>query len=159
MSDHNETLDESVSPPLVSVIVPAYNQVGFIEEALLSAVEQDYENLEVIAADDGSTDSTDELILEIARNYPKRLTALVGKGHLGITGNCNRALSACRGKYVSFHAGDDVLLPGKIRKQVEWLEEDPRRVLCGHDVEFFSSATGKRLYLWSDATPVCARLG
>lgn len=66
-----------------------------------------------------------------------RIVPLTGGANLGITGNSNRALRACRGKYIAFLGGDDVLLPGKISKQVEWLESDSTRVLCGHQVDVF----------------------
>jgi len=75
-------------------------------------------------------------------------------GLAGIAENGNRALRACRGKYVAFLDGDDMFLPGKVAKQVAWLEADQRRVLCGHDVEVFDSASGARLHLGSEMTPL-----
>jgi glycosyltransferase involved in cell wall biosynthesis len=135
----------SVDEPLVSVFVPTYNHVAYIDEAIGSAVEQDYGNLQVVVGDDGSTDGTAEKVRAWATRYPQRVVALVGGPHLGITGNCNRALGACRGRYIAFHAGDDVFLPGKVRKQVEWLEADGSRVLCGHAVESFDWESGRTL--------------
>jgi len=123
--------------PLVSIHIITYNQLDFIHETLSSALEQDYENLEVVVADDGSTDGTAEIILEYAERYQGRLIPLVGGPNLGITGNSNRGLKACKGKYIAFQGGDDVLLPGKITAQVAWMEEDEQRVLCGHQVEVF----------------------
>ncbi len=123
--------------PLVSIHIVTYNQIDFIHETLISALEQDYENLEVVVADDGSTDGTDKVILEYAEKYPNRLIPLVGGPNLGITGNSNRALKACKGKYIAFQGGDDVFLPGKINAQVAWMQEDENRVLCGHQVEVF----------------------
>jgi glycosyltransferase involved in cell wall biosynthesis len=55
----------------------------------------------------------------------------------GLTGNSNAGLRACTGQYLAYMGGDDVLLPGKISAQVNWLAEDPKRVLCGHQVEVF----------------------
>ncbi len=135
--------------PLVSVAFVTYNHADFVEEALRSAAEQDYENLEIVVGDDGSPDGTRALAANVALQYPDRVTVLPDQRHLGVVGNCNRTLAACRGKYIAFLDGDDLFLPGKISRQVEWLEEDERRVLCGHDVEAFDSATGSRLYLWS----------
>jgi len=123
--------------PLVSIHIITYNQIEFIHETLTSALEQDYENLEVAVADDGSTDGTAEVILEYAAKYPNRLIPLVGGSNIGITGNSNRGLKACNGKYIAFQGGDDVLLPGKITAQVAWMEENEKRVLCGHQVEVF----------------------
>jgi len=123
--------------PLVSIHIITYNQLDFIHETLSSALEQDYENLEVVVADDGSTDGTAEIILEYAERYQGRLIPLVGGPNLGITGNSNRGLKSCKGKYIAFQGGDDVFLPGKTSAQVAWMEEDDKRVLCGHQVEVF----------------------
>lgn len=136
--------------PLVSAIMPTYNQVEFVGEAIRSAVEQDYPNLQLVVADDGSTDGTVDVILHWARRWPDRIVAITGQGHLGVTSNCNRALDRCRGELQAFHAGDDIWLPGKITRQVEWFAEDSRRILCGHDVETFDSDTGHRLFQWSE---------
>jgi glycosyltransferase involved in cell wall biosynthesis len=129
--------------------MPTYNHAEFVREAIMSAVEQDYPNLELVAGDDGSTDGTVDIIIECAREYPNRVVALVDQEHLGPTCNANRTLRACRGKYVAFHSGDDVLLPGKIARQVEWLEADECRVICVHDVDVFDSETGKTQSLYS----------
>lgn len=126
-----------MASPLVSILIITFNQKEFIEETLLSALEQDYKNLEVVVADDASTDGTAEVILSYAKKYNSRLVPLIGEENLGITGNSNRGLSQCQGKYVAFQGGDDVLLPGKISAQVNWMEKDVQRVLCGHQVEVF----------------------
>jgi len=131
-------------PPLVSVCIIAYNQIKFIEEAIESAVSQDYPSLEVIVADDGSTDGSAELILQYALKYPGIVIPLVEGPNLGITGNCNRALQRCQGKYAVFMGGDDVLLPDKVKLQVDWLETDENRVLCGHRLEVFYDDVNRR---------------
>ena len=132
-----------ITGPLVSIHIITYNQINFIHDTLRSAVEQDYDNLQVVVADDGSQDGTDDIIMEYAAKYPGRLIPLVGGPHLGITGNGNRALSVCKGKYIAFQGGDDVLLPDKIQSQVSWLEENDSRVLCGHQVEVFYEGSPK----------------
>jgi glycosyltransferase involved in cell wall biosynthesis len=139
--------------PLVSVNLPCYNQIAYVDEAIRSAVEQDYDNLEVLCGDDGSIDGTDDRIREWAARYPGRVVPVLGP-HVGITANCNRIFQHIRGKYVFGHAGDDVFLPGKIRAQVDWLEEDERRVMCGHAAEAFSAVTGERLYVTTDMRPL-----
>lgn len=130
-------------PPKVSHFIIAYNQRAYIEAALQSAVDQDYSELEIIAADDGSVDGTAEIIAEFAARHPHRVIAVLAPVNSGITANCNRALALCSGKYISCQGGDDILLPGKISRQVEWLEEDGKRVMCGHDVRvFFTGVAG-----------------
>jgi glycosyltransferase involved in cell wall biosynthesis len=119
------------SSPKVSIIIISYNQEQFIEEAVLSAVTQDYENLEVIVSDDGSSDNTQSIIKELASKHPNRLFPILNKQNAGITANCNKALRACTGDFISLLGGDDIILPGKIRAQADWFSLDSKRVLCG----------------------------
>jgi glycosyltransferase involved in cell wall biosynthesis len=135
--------------PLVSVHVVSYNQRDFIDETLTSILSQDYPAFEIVVADDGSTDGTAEILQGFAERFPGKVVALTGGPNLGISGNSNRCLRRCTGKYVAFLAGDDLMLPGKLSRQVAWLEADEQRALCAHDVEHFDSATGRTLQLHS----------
>lgn len=128
---------EARKAPLVSIMIISYNQERYIEEAVVSAVQQDYENLEVIVSDDGSMDTTPEILRRLEEKYQPILKCMTFSENVGITKNSNRALRACSGKYIALQGGDDVLLPGKIRKQVAWLEGSEKRVLCGHQTETF----------------------
>ena len=133
-----------MTDPLVSVMLPAYNQEEFVREAIESAADQSCSNLEVVVSDDGSTDGTVDIILECARKYPGRVIPLVNQPHFGITGNCNRNLKACKGRYIAFSAGDDVFLPGKITKQVEFIVPHMdckiRDAIIGHGKEWIKGA-------------------
>ena len=126
-----------MSLPKVSVHIICYNQRDFIREAVESALGQDHPNLEVVVADDASTDGTAEILAEYQRSHPGRVIAVLGEQNVGITRNSNRGLAACSGELIAFLGGDDVLLPGKVSAQVEWFAKDRRRVLCGHQVEVF----------------------
>lgn len=139
--------------PLVSICVIAYNQVEFIAEAIESCMAQDYPNLEVIVADDDSVDGTVDIISSYASKYPGVVIPLVGGSNLGISGNCNRALECCRGKYAVFMGGDDVLLPQKVRTQVGWLEQNDNRVLCGHQLEVFYEDNSRSPHLFIRTPP------
>ena len=146
------------SRPLVSVHVITYNHVGYIADALQSALDQDYPNLEIVVADDESSDGTRDVVADFARRYPDRIVAIL-EPHAGITGNYNRALLRCTGKYLAILNGDDMFLPGKISAQVAWLEERHQRTLCAHDVEHFDSSSGARVRLHSDLGPLRAGSG
>jgi glycosyltransferase involved in cell wall biosynthesis len=139
----------STTKPLVSICVVTYNQKQFIRETLDSALAQDYEPLEIIVADDGSTDGTAEIVEEYARRAPGKIVALTGGNNVGVTGNCNRGLERCKGKYVAFLGGDDVLFPAKIRAQVDYMELHPECAVSYHDMEIFCSETGATLKLFS----------
>lgn len=144
-----EGKERKVMAPKVSVMVITYNQVEFIKDTIDSVLQQDYPNFEFVIADDGSTDGTAEIINEYARNHPEKICAITGQANLGITGNSNRGLKACTGKYIAIMGGDDLFLPGKLTAQVKWLEQDENRILCYHDMEVFDSATDTTLYYQS----------
>lgn len=131
--------------PLVSVFMPTYNQKNFVKEAIESILMQDYENIEIVACDDGSTDGTQEVLKEYHEQYPDKFVLQLSKKNQGITKNCNICLTACKGKYIAFFAGDDLMLPGKIKKQVEYMEKHPSCTICYHNLESFDSDTGKTL--------------
>lgn len=118
--------------PKVSVMVITYNQEKFVSETIESVVSQDYPNLEYVIADDGSTDSTQEIIKDYQRRFPNIIKAIIGNKNVGISKNSNRGLNACTGEFVALQGGDDVFLPGKIRAQVDWFQQSTSRVLCGH---------------------------
>jgi len=123
--------------PKISIHIIAYNQKDYIREAIDSALAQDYPNLEVVVADDASTDGTAEIIAGYARDHLGRVIAVLNPDNLGITRNSNVGLRACSGDFIAFMGGDDVLLPGKISAQALWFAQDERRALCGHQVEVF----------------------
>lgn len=145
--------------PVVSLLIVCYNQQHFIREALESALTQDYVNLEVVVADDASTDGTQAIIRELAQSYPERLKPVFNPRNLGITANSNIGLGHCSGELVGFMGGDDVLLPGKIAQQVAWFAQDERHVLCGHDVDWIDESGTLLGIRTSDLVPISAGQG
>lgn len=129
--------------PRISVIVPIYNQVRFIRETVDSVLSQDYENVELVLSDDGSTDGTTEILREYAAEEPERVKLVASEQNTGIAGAFNRALDAHTGNYVAWLGGDDVMLPGKLSRQVAVLEARPDVIGCCHDADVFDSASGR----------------
>ena len=125
----------SLTRPRVSLLIISYNQEAFISEAIASAIDQDYGNLEIIVSDDGSCDRTPQLIMEWASHHPGKIIPLLNSKNSGISKNLNIGLARCDGAFVSFVGGDDVLLPTKVSKQVEWFLDHSDAVLCGHRVD------------------------
>jgi len=108
--------------PLVTVICLCYNHEKFIDEAVNSILAQDYDNMEIIIADDCSQDNSQAVIKRIAAQHPFIRTILNNKN----VGNCkafNNALAQANGKYVIDFAADDVLVKNRISKQVEAFEQ------------------------------------
>ena len=107
-----------MTTPKVSVIVPIYNQAGFIRETVESVLSQDHPSIELVLSDDGSTDGTSDVLREYAAVEPERVRLVASEENTGIAGAFNRALDAHTGDYVAWLGGDDVMLPGKLSRQI-----------------------------------------
>ncbi len=123
--------------PKVSIHMINYNHAAYLNEAIEGALAQDYLNFEIVIADDASTDGSAEIIAEYAKRHPDKIIPVMNKQNLGITANSNAGLRACSGDLISFTDSDDVLLAGKISAQVDWFQQHPKGVLCGHQAEVF----------------------
>jgi glycosyltransferase involved in cell wall biosynthesis len=104
--------------PLVSIICLCYNHEKFLEEALLSVINQDYPNKEIIVVDDFSSDSSVEKIKKIIKEYPE-IIFLPNPHNVGNCLSFNQAFEKSKGEYIIDFSTDDVMLPNKIKKQVE----------------------------------------
>lgn len=123
----------SIEYPLVSVLVPIYNQRHIITETVESILAQDYPSIEILMSDDASPDSSAEIMYSLAARYPV-VRAFAQKENLGITANYNFLASQARGKYVAIFSGDDLMMPGKLLAQVRALERNPDSSFCHHAV-------------------------
>jgi glycosyltransferase involved in cell wall biosynthesis len=118
--------------PLVSIVVPVYDGAAFLADALTSALEQDHGHVEVVVADNVSTDGSAEIADAYARR-DARVRVVRADDHLGIRPNWNRAarLIDPDAAYVKFLSADDLLLPGGISRQVAVAEAHPRVAVVG----------------------------
>jgi glycosyltransferase involved in cell wall biosynthesis len=128
--------------PKVSVIVPIYNQLPFIRETVDSVLGQDHANLELVLSDDGSTDGTVDVLREYAER-DARVVVVASERNTGIAGAFNRGLDAHTGEYIAWLGGDDLMLAGKLSRQVAVLESRPDVIGCCHDAEVFDSDSGR----------------
>lgn len=108
-----------MSLPLVSVVIPVFNNEDTINETLDSVVNQDYINLEIIVVNDGSTDNTEELL-----NSYKQIR-IINQENSGSAVARSKGIHAASGKYIAFIDADDLWVPWKISTQVECLENNP----------------------------------
>ena len=136
-------MSAGAATPKVSVIVPIYNQLPFIRETVESVLAQDYANVELVLSDDGSTDGTQHVLHEYSARDPERVKVVASEHNTGIAGAVDRALEAHSGEYIAWLGGDDVMLPGKLSRQVAVLKARPDVIGCCHDAEVFDSASGK----------------
>ncbi|WP_417538252.1 glycosyltransferase [Marinomonas sp.] len=135
--------------PLVSIAIITFNQKEFLRQCIESCLVQDYPNIEIVVADDCSTDGTQEMLAQYSRDYSNKFVLRLGSENKGITKNSNEAHFACSGKYIAWMGGDDVMLPGKISRQVNFMENNPKCTLCYHDLDVFNSETDETLFFWS----------
>ena len=105
--------------PLISIIIPCYNQAHFLCEAIESALGQSYANFEIVVVDDGSTDNSEE----VARQYSG--VRCIRQDRQGLAAARNSGLRHCRGEYLVFLDADDRLLPEALKVGVESLKMHP----------------------------------
>ncbi|CAL65544.1 glycosyltransferase family 2 protein [Christiangramia forsetii] len=96
--------------PLVSIIIPCYNNTQYIIEAINSAVNQTYQNIEIIVVDDGSDQETKTIINSLITN----IDILITQNNCGLSAARNRGLDKASGKFIQFLDSDDILKPEKI---------------------------------------------
>lgn len=107
--------------PLVSIIIPVYNGSNYMQEAIDSALAQDYDNLEVIVINDGSTD--DGKTREIAKSYGDKIKYFE-KENGGVSTALNLGIKKMKGEYFSWLSHDDRYYPNKISTQINYLIEN-----------------------------------
>lgn len=114
-----------MNKPLVSVIMPCYNNADYVSAALKSVLSQDYSNFEVIVVDDGSTDES----VKVLRQFGNKIT-IIQQANQGPAAARNSGIKAAKGQYIAFNDSDDFWLPGKLSAQISYLEQHPDIALC-----------------------------
>ncbi len=114
-----------MTTPLVSIVVPTYDRVGFVETTIASLLAQDYPALEVIVLDDGSHDETPALLKRIAERAVDGRFRWDRHENVGQAATINRGFELARGELLGYVSSDDYLLPGAISRLVAAAEEHP----------------------------------
>lgn len=130
---------------LVTVIIPLYNRIEYIDETINSVLSQNYKPIELIVVDDGSTDGSYERVKEYADKKDLLLFTHENRINKGQSAAINVALSAAKGEYISILDSDDMFAGGKLKTQVEYLENNSEIGLVygmGHGVD----AQGEYVY-------------
>jgi glycosyltransferase involved in cell wall biosynthesis len=116
-----------LTEPLVSIVLPTMNGAQFIGDTIDSILNQTLENFELIIIDDGSTDNT----AVVVKRYTDPRIRVVFQENEGVCKATNRGYSMARGKYLSRHDHDDISLPTRFEKQVQFLEAHPETAFVG----------------------------
>ncbi|MCK5256411.1 MAG: glycosyltransferase [Deltaproteobacteria bacterium] len=106
--------------PKVSVIMSVYNEEKHLREAVESILNQTFKDFEFIIINDGSTDRTGDIL----ESYADERIVIVNQDKTGLTKALNRGLSLARGKYIARMDADDISLPKRLEKQIQFLEEN-----------------------------------
>lgn len=125
---HGRWMSEEYEPGLVSVIIPTYNRAHFLVEAMDSVWEQTYRPIELIVVDDGSTDSTQEVVEEWRKKRADEDQFELRYFHQenkGAPAARNLGLIESRGQYIQFLDSDDLLLPAKLQLSLQALSQVP----------------------------------
>ncbi|HEX9658758.1 MAG TPA: glycosyltransferase family A protein [Rhodothermales bacterium] len=132
--------------PAVSVVIPLYNKVDLVAEAIESVLNQDFEDFEIVIVDDGSTDGS----AQIAQGYAERLGGLctyVRQERAGAGAARNRGMRIASGEFIALLDADDLWAPEKLRRQIGFME-------AHHDVDW--SATNYFVVKGAQTEPVAA---
>lgn len=118
--------------PLVSIIIPVYNAEEFLAATVQSAIDQTWQNKEIIIVDDGSADAS----LAIAKTFQNSWVKVFSQQNKGASAARNKGLQEAKGEYIQFLDADDLLSSDKIAQQMEALQSGPGKVAVCSTVHF-----------------------
>ena len=131
--------------PKISVVMPVYNSERYLREAIDSILAQTFSDFEFIIIDDGSQDSSPDIV----RSYTdKRIRFYQNEHNMGVAATLNRGLDLASGEYIARMDSDDISLPERFEKQIVYLETYPDIAVCGTNVRFFGAKRG--IHICSD---------
>lgn len=112
-------LIENGSKPLVSVVLPVYNGEEYLADAINSIFAQTFSDFELILIDDGSTDGSPRILRAYEQRDPR--VRVIVRENRGLVTTLNDAIDIARGKWIARMDQDDIALPHRLERQLEWL--------------------------------------
>lgn len=128
-----------------SVAMFAYNHAKYIGQAIESVLAQETEfDFELVIGEDRSTDETRRIVREYKQRYPDRIRPFLNEKNLGPIANFKKTFEACQGRYVATLDGDDYwTYPGKLQRQVSFLDTHSDHAVCFHSAMMVWEAAGR----------------
>ena len=121
---------------LVTVLMPAYNVAKFLNESIDSILNQTYTNFKFVIINDGSCDETEDIILSYK---DPRIEYIKNKKNLGYIASLNKGIDLISSKYIVRMDADDIAVPHRLERQLEFMESRPDVAVCGSGkINFFS---------------------
>lgn len=126
----------SADPTLVTVIIASYNHGPYIEQSILSVLNQTYPHIELLVVDDGSTDDSVERIerLQAQHGFDFRV-----QRNKGLTHTLNEAIARAKGTLIAPFGSDDIMMPDRIAIQVQYMADKPEVGICAGNIELIDS--------------------
>jgi glycosyltransferase involved in cell wall biosynthesis len=122
-----------ITLPLITIITPSYNQGAYIEETILSVLNQEYPNLEYIIIDGGSIDQT----VDIIKKYSDRISYWISEKDRGQSHAINKGFEKATGEIINWINSDDQLMPGTLHKLAAAFSADPELMMLHGRIEYF----------------------
>ena len=113
------------SDSLITIVLPTYNGIRYLEQSLQSVVDQTYPNWELILVDDCSTDTTPDILAKWAKR-DSRIRVLRNERNLRLPASLNRGFSEARGKFLTWTSDDNLYLPDALEKMLQCLLDHPQ---------------------------------
>ena len=137
----------NASKPTISIIIPVYNTERYLEKCLSSVVNQTYQNLEVIVINDGSTDSSSDIIKTFSKKDSR--IKVINQENRGQSSARNAGLRKASSKYIAFIDSDDEISPEFISKLLEPYQKTPKTSLtiCGFERRYLKTNQTENLFL------------
>lgn len=129
--------------PKISIVTPSFNQGNYIEQTILSILDQNYPNLEYIIIDGGSTDNT----IEVIKKYEDRITYWISEPDNGQSDALNKGLAKCTGDLFNWINSDDYLEPGALFELGQIFQQNQNVMLVCGNSRIFQTETNETLSL------------
>ncbi len=130
--------------PKISVIMPVYNAEKYLREAIDSILSQTYGDFEFIIIDDGSKDSSPDIVRSYTDN---RIKFYINEHNMGVAATLNRGLDLAEGEYIARMDSDDISMPDRFKKQVEYLDSNLDVGVLGCSIETFGEGLEPSVYI------------
>jgi glycosyltransferase involved in cell wall biosynthesis len=130
--------------PLISVVMSVFNSDKFLEETIISILNQTYKFFEFIIINDGSTDNSLEIIYKY-KKIDKRIF-LINRDNKGLVFSLNEGISIAKGRYIARMDADDIAIKERLHEQLKFMEENNLDI-CGSAIELFNN-NGQILKRW-----------
>lgn len=110
--------------PLVSILIPTYNRPVYFKQALMSAITQSYQNIEIIISDDSTNDEVQKIAWRYCKKFPNRIKYYKNKINKGGRLNFQSAFERANGEYINYLMDDDLFHPHKVEKMMHYFMKD-----------------------------------